>query len=296
MNRGGADIRPFLVLAAGLLLWWFVPGAARLFVKRGFTEFQAPVLIAQSHLSDLRDYWERRLGMSRHELIVANKDLAEINAGLQLALLDRDRRVAENQALLDALRVPPLPAYRTVVARVARRDVSAWWKRLVVRRGSADGIVKHSPVVAGDGYAVGVVTTVELNTSEVLLVSDPAFRVSVNIEGENERSAVFEGAPGTRPFDRPRGRLTHFPVLDGFVPESGARLSVYTSGSGGIFPPGLVVGTLDGELTETPDGLFLEGGVLVHQRLYSLDEVSILVPTAPVQGVATDADGREGRR
>jgi rod shape-determining protein MreC len=50
-----------------------------------------------------------------------------------------------------------------------------------------------------------------------------------------------------------------------------------TSGLGGVFPPGLRLGTVT-KLQRSSDGLFQSGEVQLDERLGSLTEVTVLVP------------------
>jgi rod shape-determining protein MreC len=53
-----------------------------------------------------------------------------------------------------------------------------------------------------------------------------------------------------------------------------------TSGLGGIFPPGLIVGQVV-QLEPSTDGLFKTGRVLIDERLGRITEVTVLVPIDP---------------
>jgi rod shape-determining protein MreC len=269
------DFKPYLWLAVGLAAWWLLPTAFRRILRDAvFYEFQAPVLSAESHLHDLQVYWEKR-SHSSAELVSANVAQARIIAGQAAENRRLQTLSTENVRLREALRQDERTNYRTLVARVVRRDINTWWKKIIVRRGAVDGVRLGSPVVSGDNV-IGRVTRVHRHSSEVQLISDPDFRASVNVEGSNKYVAVYQGIAG-RPFDPPKGVITHLSVD---FPEADGGVTVYTSGSGGIFPPALVLGKISGQLTATSDGLFRTGDVALHQQLHALEEATILVPTA----------------
>ena len=273
------DPKPFFQLALGLAVWWLLPTAVRSFVKDGFYELQAPLIVAQSHLEDLQRYWERRAGRSKNELIATARDLARVNGGLMYERANLKWLARENKRLETLFDLPPYIEYRTLATRVARRDLNAWWQRLILRRGEKDGVRVGSPVVVGTGV-VGRVLKVHRNTCEVQLISDPGFRISVNVDGD-DRAAVYQGTVN-RPFDPPQGIINHLPSDYNYKPAGGGPVSVFTSGAGGVFPGGLLVGTISSSLKPSEDGLFFLGDVSLHSGLSSLEEVSILIPLTPL--------------
>ena len=109
------------------------------------------------------------------------------------------------------------------------------------------------PVVTEVGL-VGKTTTVSDTISVVLLISDENCRVAASVEGSREQGIVAG--------ERVTGGLT--PLLDLNFLSKQADLKpgqkVYTSGVGGVFPSGLLIGAvksfrareLDGQAQLTP--------------------------------------------
>ncbi len=120
--------------------------AVKSFARASFFEFTAPIDAAASYARDLQEYWSLRLH-SKPELIEAGRDLARVNASFALAAEQNAALQAEIARLEADLRLPPRPAYRYETARVIRRDLSAWWQRLVIRKGRDFGIPVGAPVV-----------------------------------------------------------------------------------------------------------------------------------------------------
>jgi rod shape-determining protein MreC len=273
------DPRPFLKLALALVIWWASPPVVRSLFKDGVYELQAPFISAQSHIEDLGRYWEQRLLRTKEGMMAAVRDLSRANQALNLENHELLAYRVENERLRRLLDLPPRAEYRMLVARVARRDLNAWWSRVTLRRGAADGVVAGVPVVAGENV-VGRVIKVHLHTCEVQLVSDPAFRISASLDG-TERAAVYQGTVN-RPFDPPRGIIHNIPADYNFRPDNGGMVSVFTSGAGGIFPAALRIGTFDvSTLQQGENGLFLMADVELLPELCSMEEVSILLPIAP---------------
>lgn len=201
------------------------------------------------------------------------KQITSVKSGLQtLEELERDNASlkvenrslkATNQALRDvehevnrlrrALDYRDRSAFGLVPAEIVTRDSSTWWRTVTINRGKNDKVEPEMPVVTDEGL-VGKTTTVGDNISVVLLLSDENCRVAASVEGTREQGIVSG--------ERVTGSVT--PMLDlNFLSKQAALnpgMKVYTSGVGGVFPSGLLVGVtqsfrvreLDGQARVTP--------------------------------------------
>lgn len=266
--------RPFATLAVVLLLWALLPLGLKSFTRASFFELQAPFATAQSYVQDLQEFWALRT-RPKNEIIEAGRDLARLNAAYELRLQESDQLRAELLRLENILKLPPMPAYRSEPARVARRDFSGWWQRLVIRKGRNHGITVGAPVVYVGGI-VGRVTEVYAYTAVVDLITSPTFRVAASAEGDT-RPISYQGGLNDS-FRTPRGTVEFVPLDIFAAPGQPKRL--VTSGLGGVFPPGLSIGEIV-VLEPSTDGLFKSGEVRLDSRLGALAEVTVLVPLQP---------------
>ncbi len=266
--------RPFATLGILLLVWLFVPLALKVFTRATFFELQAPLVVAESYAEDLRDFWSNRLH-SKDELLKAGKDLSGLFAQYSYSTQQNAELQAEILRLENLLNLPPMPAFRFEPARVARRDFSGWWSRLVIRKGANYGITVGAPVVFSGGV-VGRVTAVYRYTAVVDLITSQSFRVAATVSGDNRPFSYQGGLNAT--FKSPRG-IVEFVPLDVFATKSVPK-RVVTSGLGGVFPAGLTLGEV-ATLEPSGDGLFKVGEVSLDERLGSLTEVTVLVPLNP---------------
>jgi len=277
-----AKARPFLTLALLLSLWLVAPVFLKRFWRASFFEFQAPIDVAASYVRDLQEYWTLRTH-SKHELIEAGRDLARINASYALAVQENATLRAELDRQHALLELPPPAEHRLEHARVVRRDFSAWWQRLIVRKGRNYAIPVGAPVVFAGGV-VGVVSEVHAYTAVINLLSSPEVRLAAVIEGD-ARPISYQG--GLNPTLGPPRGLIEFVPLDispTATPASAAAhatgaapRTLLTSGLGGVFPEGLRIGQIT-QLKPNADGLFQTGEVALDPRLSELREVTILVP------------------
>ena len=142
------------------------------------------------------------------------------------------RLAAENAALRDLVKLVPEQAANALAARVIADSGGAYMRNVLVNAGSQDGVARGQAALTGEGL-VGRVSEVGLRTARILLLTDLNSHIPVSVERTGER-AMLDGDNSDRP------RLV---FLDPKTPtESGDR--IVTSGSGGVFPPGLPVGVV----------------------------------------------------
>ncbi len=179
---------------------------------------------------------------------------AEIDAlRRRVAELERDaiagqEAVRENERMKDLLGLAeqrPELQYRD--AAVVRRASSNWTSDLTIDRGTSGGVEAGDCVIDQYGHLIGVVTQADFNSSLVTTILDPTLELGGRIARTDE-DAILEGD-----FSLMLEGLTRL----SYLPEE-ARLvtgdQVITSGLGGMYPPGLAVGTVRSLVTEE-DGL-----------------------------------------
>lgn len=266
--------RPFLTLGLALLVWAVLPVAFKAFTRSAFFEIQAPLNIADSYLGELQDFWGSKLH-SKDDLLKTGRELSGLIAANAFAVQQNEQLQAEILRLENLLKLPPQPAFRFEPARVARRDFSGWWQRMIIRKGRNHGITVGAPVVYVGGV-VGRVSEVYTYTSIVDLVTSPTVRLAATVAGDSRPFSYQGGLNST--FTAPRG-LVEFVPLDLTASPSVPR-RIVTSSLGGVFPAGLTIGEVT-SLALGSDGLFKTGEVRLDQRLGDLTEVTVLVPLNP---------------
>lgn len=272
-NRQGARAS-YVALSIFVVLWILVPSAVRRFNREAFVEFQAPALHLLGKSRELATFWEKK-SRSVEEMAAAGRDLARINAALEIQIHKFEDIRRENVRLREITRYNVPAEYMSVVARVATRDSSSWWQRIVIRKGRNDGIRPGAPVVFGN-TVVGRVTAVHLTTSEVDLVTSPGFRCTAYLEGDDQNHIVLVNGVASNSLGTAKARVSVIP-RDYSMP-AGQPARVFTTGMGGVFPSRLMLGYLDGGTYATQVGNFKESLLVPSRDLYNLQEVSVLVP------------------
>lgn len=268
--------RPFATLGIVVLVWLLLPTAIKTFTRASFSSLTAPMTIGASYVRDVQEWWALRLH-SKDDIIKAGAELARANAFYQSAIQRNAELQAEIERLESLLRLPSFADYRYEHARVARRDFSAWWQRIVIRKGSNYGIPLEAPVIFTGGV-VGKVVEVGAYTAVVELISSQNVRFAGAVEDDSAgRPIWFQG--GVNSSFGPASAVVENVPLD-IILRTDASKRLVTSGYGGVFPPGLTLGTIV-KLELGTDGLFQSGIVRLDERLGSLNEVTVLVPLHP---------------
>jgi rod shape-determining protein MreC len=272
-NRQGARAS-YVALSIFVALWILVPSAVRRFNREAFVEFQAPALHLLGKSRELATFWEKK-SRSVEEMAAAGRDLARINAALEIQINKFEDIRRENVRLREITHYNVPAEYMSVVARVATRDSSSWWQRIVIRKGRNHGIRPGAPVVFGN-TVVGRVTAVHLTTSEIDLVTSPGFRCTAYLEGDDQNHIVLVNGVASNSLGTAKARVSVIP-RDYSMP-AGQPARVFTTGMGGVFPSRLMLGYLDGGTYATQVGNFKESLLVPSRDLYNLQEVSVLVP------------------
>ncbi len=271
-----SQLKPLITLAVFLGAWFVLPPVLKNTLRNTLNEFQAPLWLGSSYVRDLQTTLNLQV-RSKRALAEAVRDLSRENAYYRLELQRRRDLEAYTGRLEDLLELPSRPAYRYEVARVIRRDLSAWWQQIVIRKGRDFGIYEGAAVVF-EGGVVGRVARVHPYTSEVELITSPSFRMAVHFKNDS-RPITYQGRLYTN-FSQPFGKISNVPP--DISVTAGNASELVSSRLGGTFPAGLTVGRIH-RLQPGRDGLFQAGTVSLDPRLLTLQEVAVAIPLIPAE-------------
>jgi rod shape-determining protein MreC len=170
------------------------------------------------------------LERDNQQLRVQNKELSATNQTLR-------NLEEENNRLRRALEYRQRSIFRLIPARIIARDSSSWWNTIKVDRGTNDGIKSEMPVLTEDGL-IGKTTVVAADACTILLVADENCKVAANVEGTREQGIVKGERTSTNA--TPQIGLSFLSKTANL--KSGQK--VYTSGFGGVYPAGVLVGVI----------------------------------------------------
>ncbi len=232
-----------LVLMAGFLAYAGANGrwsaAPQELLATALVPFQKLGRMISLGIEDLRD---RTVAID--EVLAENEALKEELNLLRQRVVDYDDMKAENELYRDYYRVEDTYSnYDLVSAFVIGRDPLEKYYSFTIDRGSRDGVAVDDVVISPEG-AVGRVTAVNYNYAEVLTILDPAVSMGCTVSRTRE-IGLAEGESLLAQENR---------LKVSYLPREtlvAAGDLVVTTGLGGVFPSGLIVGTVEDVLPES---------------------------------------------
>ena len=192
-------------------------------VQNGFFALKNNVFSSQSEKNDIKSLREN------------NTKLNKENTSLKEKLREYEVVKAENEKLKDFMNLKnKYSDYQTVPAAIIEKSISNYDKTVIINSGEVDGVRVNMPVISEDGL-VGYIIEVNKKTAKVQLITDTASTVSGNISTA-ESSILLKGQLDKNDMVKASYIPTEATVLQGD--------EVYTSGIGGIYPKGILIGKI----------------------------------------------------
>ncbi len=183
-----------------------------------------------------------------------------------------ERKLADLEALSKVVEEPRIDF---VTSRVIADSSGAFARSVMINAGRDQNVKTGYPVINADGL-VGRVVETGASSARVLLSTDLNSRIPVVVGASGVR-AILSGDNGPRP------RLIYLPQDANIAIGD----DVATSGTGGLFPRGLRIGKVAGDLAQPR--------VNLRANLDGLEYLSVLFFDDPARGLMGDAASDLGR-
>jgi rod shape-determining protein MreC len=183
-------------------------------------------------------------------------------------LLNKNNELIEKNKYLE--RVGKLTAYFKkkekiiITAKVIGRDATQWSKMLFIDKGTNDNVKKNLVVMTNAGV-VGHVIHSSLKSSKVLLITDSRSAIDSVFQGTREPGVTVGTGGGMCE--------TKFVAIEAEV-KIGDK--VISSGLGGVFPKGLMIGFVV-DIVKKKQDLFQNVTIAPSANLSHLEEVAIVL-------------------
>jgi rod shape-determining protein MreC len=273
-NRVGFTSALLMILSLHLVSSGVKPGAIALRPAGLTLAVMAPVEAAMNNFAQgstgfVRNYFD---------LVNVRRENERLKAELAALKSDQSRLIeleTENHHLSDLLDLKDVLGGNSIAANVIGSDANSFARTLIIGQGSSSGVRPGMAVLSFQGV-VGKVIAVSPHAARVLILDD-----------HNSALDAFDQRTRTR-------GIVAGVVDDGITMKYVERSedvrpgdTIVTSGLDGIFPRGLLVGTIKSVTGEGP-GMFLNVSITPAVDFRSLEQV-LVVTEMPEQPAATQS-------
>lgn len=198
------------------------------------------------------------------------RELEKENATLRAQVVELDEYRQQNNWYSEILGLHEEHSdYTFASGRVIGREPSDVYGNFTISAGTNADVSVNDPVITTDGSLVGVVQEVGLTYAKVRTVSDPSTKVACQISRTGDTAYTAGGT-----VEQTRLGLIRMTTLER---SSGAAVGDYvvTSGIGGVYPGGLLIGTVQ-TVSNASDGMTLNADVALLADIHNLKQVMVI--------------------
>lgn len=221
------------------------------------TEYVAGIF---RNISDIKNTYEQNKQLKAH---------LDRYMSVETELQDLKKENKELRSILQ--KQESLRDFTTIQATIIARNPDHWHEYITLNKGKTDGVKKDMAVITEKGL-IGKIKSTSQFTSTVQLLSalDRKNRISAVIQGKQDVYGLIEG------YDYEKDALLFKRIPSKAKVEVGKN--VETSGLGGVFPKGLVIGKV---IEVVPDeyGLTQMAYVKPAAKFYDINDVMIVERT-----------------
>lgn len=234
------------------------------FISQILSPIRVGFNVVAEKISTIPDYFA-----SLTDLQTENDTLTNQIAQLEMTINSMIELSNENERLSDLLDMESTldGEWDTSVSEVIGRSTNYWYNTITITGGTDKGYEEDMTVINGQGL-VGRIDSVSATTSEVILITDYQGAVGAMLQdtrtvGIVEASTEEDGSL----------QMIHL----SYEAEVDVNQIVITSGLGGIYPKGLLIGYIT-EVSLDPGGLLQTAVVQPFVDFDRLEEVFVLIP------------------
>lgn len=165
-----------------------------------------------------------------------NEKLKEENSNLQKSLREYEIIKSENETLKEYVNLKDkYTQYQTIPAYVINKDISNYSNVIVINVGTKDGVDVNMPVISDKGLVGHIISATSTN-AKVQTIIDTASSISCTLTSSRDTliaKGTLEGSSNLKAtYIAPEATIMQGNTIE-------------TSGLGGIYPKGILVGTIN---------------------------------------------------
>lgn len=237
------------------------------YIENGIYNLISPVIEFFSGLyHNTVSYWKSLLTVD--EVMEKNKMLEREIASLKLENLMLEGFQRENERLRRLLSFKEHVPFETIGATVIGFSPSLWENKLIINRGSDDGIRKKMPVISYNGALAGRVDYVGSSSAQITLIYDPEFMVGGLVQRNDSRTiGIIKGQLNDNNINTMDKISWDADIKKGDI--------IVTSGFSNNYPKGLPVGEVL-EINSDNYGLSQSAKIKLYSSINTIEEVLVI--------------------
>ena len=222
---------------AGFVLYAITNENSSNFIETGLDFIVTPIRSASASISkSVGSFFDKYVKIN--DVYSENEQLREEIAKLEQEITNLYSYKLENEQLKDYLQIKEInPEFELEAASVIGNDPLDSFGSFTIDKGSIYGIETGDVVISRDGL-VGVVSQVNAISARVSTILDPSVQVGAVIS-ETGDVGIIKNTVATA-----KGEHTLLTMLSRDTKAEVGAI-VVTSGSGGVFPKGIIIGTIE---------------------------------------------------
>jgi len=262
-----AAILIVLLILVGSLYFFNINISYLQYIESGIYNIVSPVIEFFSGIYyDTVSYWQGILNVD--EVMEKNKRLERELASLKLENLMLEGFQRENERLRRLLSFKQHVPFETLGATVIGFSPSLWENKIIINRGSNDGVRKKMPVISYNGALVGRVDYVGSSSSQVSLIYDPEFMVGGIVQRNDSRTIGIV-----------KGQLNddEMNIMDKISWDADIKKDdiIVTSGFSNNYPKGLPIGRVQNIYSDNY-GLSQSADIKLFSSIHTIEEVLVI--------------------
>ncbi|HMA59847.1 MAG TPA: rod shape-determining protein MreC [Halanaerobiales bacterium] len=271
MNNKGrlifAAILIVLLALIGTLYFFNINISYFQYIESGIYNLVSPLIEFFSGIYyETVSYWHGLLNVD--EVMEKNKRLERELASLKLQNLMLKGFQRENERLRKLLSFKEHVSFETLGSTVIGFSPSLWENKLIINRGSNDGVRKKMPVISYNGALVGRVDYVGSSSSQVSLIYDPEFVVGGIVQRNESRTiGIVKGQLNNNKMNIMEKISWDADIQKGDI--------IVTSGFSNNYPKGLPIGKVQ-EINPDNYGLSQSADIKLFSTINTIEEVLII--------------------
>lgn len=268
---------------AGFILYAITNENASNFVETALDFIVTPIRSASAYVSEsVGDFFKKYVQIN--EVYAENEELREQIAQLKQEIVDLNSYKLENDQLKDYLQIKALnPEFELETASVIGIDPLDSFSAFTIDKGSIHGVESGDVVISTEGL-VGIISQVNAISSRVSTILDPSVQVGATISETGDVGIIKNTVTNAK---NTRTLLTM--ISRDTVTKAGDF--VVTSGNGGVFPKGIIIGTIESTELDS-NGLSINAVVKTGADVRNIKNV-VVIKSFLGQGEISSQDGGE---